>query len=170
MAPTAAHTLRALPKLGLAASALVCASCSLKPPTFAVADIAIADSTPEATILQITLLGENTNSEPTPLYEIQYSMTIDGTVVESARRSPQATIPAHGSQEFVFPVAVPVTAIDPARLAVAAYRVSGSVTYILPGTITELFFDSNIRRPSQNFAESGSFAPDSGMQEAPPAN
>ena len=170
MAPTAAHTLRALPAFGLAACALVCASCTLKPPTFAVADIAISDSTPEATILQITLLGENPNSEPTPLYEINYSMTIDGTVVESARRSPQVTIPAHGSQEFVFPVVVPVAAMDPARLAEAAYRVSGSVTYIMPGTIAELFFDSNIRRPSQGFAESGSFAPDLGMQESPSAD
>lgn len=170
MAPTAAHAPRALSILGLALSALVCASCSLKPPTFAVADIAISDSTPEATILQIKLLGENPNSEPTPLYEIQYSMTVDGKAIESARRSPEVTIPAHGSQEFVFPVVIPVTTIDPARLAVAAYRVSGSVTYILPGSIAELFFDSNIRRPSQGFAESGSFAPDLGMQESPSAN
>jgi hypothetical protein len=74
----------------------------------------------------------------------------------------------------VVPVAVPSGRVDAARLPVAEYRVTGSVTYELPGTIAELFFDSNIRRPSQGFTEAGSFAPEASVpvspaQEAPPA-
>jgi LEA14-like dessication related protein len=158
----------------LAVSALALGACSTQPPRFTVADIAIGEATAEATILRVTVVGENVNKEPLPLYEIRYSMAIDGEMIETARRSPEATIPAKGTQAFVFPVAVPAGRVDAARLPTAEYRVTGSVTYELPGTIAELFFDSNIRRPSQGFTETGSFAPEaqapvSPAQEAPPA-
>lgn len=156
----------------IAAAVGVCGGCGQKAPRFTVTDIAITDSTPEATTLRVTLVGVNENSEPLPLYEIRYSMAVDGQEVKTARRSPEATLPAKGSQAFTFPVVVPVEAMPAELMANSAYRVWGSVTYELPGTIAQLFFDNNIRRPSQGFGESGSFSPDGAVSsgsEAPPA-
>jgi len=131
--------------------AAVCAvgmvSCSTRPPTFRVVDIYLSDATPDATILDVLIEGTNTNKEPLPLWEIGYTMAVDGAQVATARRSPEATIPGHGTQVFQIPVAVPSSVVSPDRLTVGAYRISGSVTYELPGTIAQLFFDSNIRRP-----------------------
>jgi len=120
-------------------------------------DIYLSDATPDATILDVLIEGTNTNKEPLPLWEIGYTMSVDGAQVATARRSPEATIPGHGTQVFQIPVAVPSSVVSPDRLTVGSYRISGSVTYELPGTIAQLFFDSNIRRPSQPFAEAGSF-------------
>jgi LEA14-like dessication related protein len=176
MVSTGVRARHAVSGVGLVVCALGSVSCSTKPPGFTVVDIVIADSTPEATILDVVLEGTNGNTEPLPLYEIRYTMVIDGQSVATATRSPQATIPKRGTQSFRIPVAVPVSSVAADRIPEASYQIRGSVTYELPGTIAQLFFDSNIRRPSQGFTETGSFAPEAVAEirvepvtESPPA-
>ena len=160
MVSTGVRARHAVSVLGVVVCAVGSASCSTRPPGFTVVDIAIVDSTPNATVLDVVMEGTNSNKDPLPLYEIQYTMSVGGKAVATASRSPQATIPKRGKQTFRIPVAVPVSALPQDQIASSEYRITGSVTYELPGTIAQLFFDSNIRRPSQGFAESGSFRPE----------
>lgn len=122
-------------------------------PSFAVTDVAMTDESDAGYVLSFTIEGTNEEKEELPLREIHYSLSLDGQHVFTGQRSAQATLPAGASQAITLPVAIP----GPPPSDTADYRISGTVTYLLPGSIAELLFDNNIRRPNSTFAESGTF-------------
>jgi hypothetical protein len=139
----------------------------------------------EGYVLTFTLLGENPNKSPLPLRQVSYSLSLDGKHVFQGTRSAQATLPAKGSQALTLPVSIPndvgagkgaegAGADEPPPAgAKAKYRIAGSIEYQLPGSIAELLFDSQIRRPKAGFGESGVFefteAPTRGSSTLAPA-
>lgn len=138
------------------ALAAMAGGCSTKAPTFRVVDVAVTQESPEASVVTFVLEGENAGKESLPLREVAYSLSLDGKQVFSGTRRAETTLPAGGPpQQIKLPVVVTAEDAGGRPLGQREYRFSGSVEYVVPGSLPEYFFDSGLRRPKQAFGESG---------------
>lgn len=147
----------------LIAAALQLVGCtSYTPPTFRVTQAYVTERSADATVLQVELDGANGNEIPLPLFDVRYSVTIDGERVFKGRRQPEATLPANGGQVITVPVAIPsedIASLGTGPLTGRDLRITGDVIYVLPGSIAELMFDSRLRRPRTRFSATVSIEP-----------
>jgi len=142
----------------LAALALFMTACGASAPTFRITDATVTDQSDQGVVVSFRIAAENRNPDPLPLREVRYSLAVNGRSAFEGRRSAQATLPAFGTQEIILPVSIPIgpgEALESMPLDQLPYAFSGSVEYVLPGTISEALFDSRIRVPKAGFAESG---------------
>lgn len=137
--------------LVIAALGLATGGCSsTKAPSFRVTDAQLASRTAETSVIVVTIEGENPNPDALPLYAVHYSASVDGRrVLSSVERSPERTLARFSKGSFTVPI---VVSNDQIGGPVALVEVDGSVVYQLPGTIAQVFFDNDIRRPSEPFA------------------
>jgi len=127
---------------------------SYAPPVFRITDVELVDRTDEAALVLFTIEGENPNREQFPLEEVRYTMTLEGHSPFAAQRSAQVTLPGFGTQTFTIPVSI-IDNGEGLPAGKAGYSISGSVAYRVPGSIADLLFDNDIRKPTQPFGESG---------------
>lgn len=138
------------------AAAVVLGGCSgLREPTFKVSGVGVTEESAEATVLTFRVTGENTNGEALPLREVRYSLSLDGRRVFSGQRSAEATLQRFGTQTIDLPATVLASNGGDALSGEVPYTLSGEVVYEVPGTIAEVLFDAQIRRPTARFAQSG---------------
>lgn len=141
-----------------AALGLSAAGCSsYSPPSLAVSRIRLVEETPAGLVLNFDLDARNDNEVELPLLELRYTVRLDGEVVFTGVRSPEATLRRLGTQRITFPAAV---AIDEARAAgrpegLARYTVEGELRYMTPGQIAQILFDLRVRRPRVWFRDEG---------------
>jgi hypothetical protein len=129
--------------------------CGYAPPKFTVLDAAIIEETTQGFVIEFEVEGENPNDEPLILEAVEYSLSLDGRRRFGGVRSPEVTLPANGSQRMRLPASIGLGEREMIPSGIRKYRMVGTVTYEVPGSIAELLFDSNIRRPKQPFARSG---------------
>lgn len=159
MAPRRAH-FALLSAFGAGSLALV--GCSgFAPPAIRVVDARVIEQTEHGIAVDFVMEGVNANSEEIPLQIVRYSLAIDGERVFTGERMAEATLRRFGSQTFVLPVAATWDALPSDRPEgdesprVRRYRLSGTLQYIAPGALAEVFFDTGVRRPSVRFAAEG---------------
>ncbi|MBX3358430.1 MAG: LEA type 2 family protein [Phycisphaeraceae bacterium] len=152
------------PTIGfLALLAALLAGCSdYKEPRLSVANVAVAQESPEGLVIAFTVLAENQNNVALPLREVRYALDLDNKRVFEGTRSPEGTVRADGSHRMVIPVAL---AIGPGSDASDAlperptgehrYRLAVNLTYITPGALANVLFDTGVRRPVVSYNESG---------------
>jgi hypothetical protein len=119
-------------------------------PTLSVSGVRAGDKTADGSLIEIEVDAASTAEEALPLTEVEYVLTLDGREVFRGVRSPEATIRRFGSQRLVLP-AVVSGGVEVAGV----YGVRGTLTYIEPGTITEVLFDLGVRTPTVDFAGTG---------------
>ncbi len=119
-------------------------------PSFRVSGAELVEQTADTSVILVTIEGENPNPDALPLYAVYYSASVDGRrVLSSVERSPERTLPRFSTGSFTIPV---VVSNDQIAGPVARVEVSGLVVYQVPGTVAQVFFDNDIRRPSEPFA------------------
>lgn len=133
---------------------------SSAPPTIRVTDARIVEQTSEGVSMVFVLEGTNTNTEEIPLQRVLYSLVIDGQRVFRGERMAEATLRRRGSQTFFLPVSARWEDLPgPARAEgderVIGYELRGSLQYIAPGALAEVFFDTGMRRPTLHFSIPG---------------
>ncbi|MEO1129132.1 MAG: LEA type 2 family protein [Planctomycetota bacterium] len=129
--------------------------CGYAPPKFTVLDAAIVEETAQGFVIEFEVEGENPNDEPLILEAVEYSLSLDGRRRFGGVRSPEVTLPANGSQRMRLPAAIGLGERETLPSGIREYRMVGTVIYEVPGSIAELLFDSNIRRPRQPFSRNG---------------
>lgn len=146
----------------LGASSLTLVGCSgFAPPSVRVVDARVIEQTEHGIAVDFIMEGVNANSEEIPLQVVRYSLAIDGERVFTGERMAEATLRRFGSQTFVLPVAATWDALPSDRPEgddsprVRRYRLSGTLQYIAPGALAEVFFDTGVRRPRVRFAAEG---------------
>ena len=149
---TRPRTARFLPPALLAMTLGACASYA--PPSFEISGVELAERSSESALVRSTVTGDNPNREQLPLDEIRYTVTIEGHPPFSAVRSAQSTLPGFSTQSFDVPVALS-SGDGPLPEGRVPYTIRGTVAYRLPGSIADLLFDNDIRKPTQPFGESG---------------
>lgn len=126
-------------------------------PRVSLANAQVAERTAEGLAMQFTLNAENTNDVGLPLRTVRYTLELDGKQVFSGTRSAEATLRRLGTQQIVLP-AVMATGPDTTAMRTTGrvpYRISGTMTYVAPGQIAEILFDSGVRVPSTDFSGTG---------------
>lgn len=126
-------------------------------PEIRVVDARVAEQSPQGVSIAFVMEGANSNSEEIPLQLVRYTLDVDGRRVFSGERMAEATLRRFGTQTFILPVAVPWDDLPERSPDEGArrYRLAGSLQYIAPGALAEVFFDTGVRRPSVRFAAEG---------------
>lgn len=130
------------------------------PPTIRVTDARIVEQTSEGVSMIFVLEGTNTNTEEITLQRVLYSLSIEGQRVFSGERMAESTLRRLGAQTFILPVSARWEDIPgPARAEgderILGYELRGSLQYIAPGALAEVFFDTGMRRPTLRFSIPG---------------
>lgn len=112
------------------------------------------ERTSDGVAMRFTLEATNTNEVALPLRDVEYSVELNGQHVFTGTRSAEATLRRLGTQQFFLP-AVILTSQQPTPPGPAHYRISGTLTYVTPGQIAEILFDSGVRVPSVSFSGEG---------------
>lgn len=149
--PTAARLLFALAPLAL----LGACGTSYTAPKLRVTSATVADRTPDAVVLDIIVEADNVNEESLPLREVRYDVYVDDRRVFSGFRSPEATLRRFGTQTVRLPAVIALAPGQTPPSGTASYRVQGSLMYLTPGSIAEILFDNDIRRPTVSFSDGG---------------
>lgn len=95
----------------------------------------------------------NDDKDPLPLRKVTYSLSLDGSEVFSGVRSPETTLSRYETHEIDLPAIVPAS--YDTRTGSVPYRLSGSVTYLTPGKLAEILFESNVLVPKADLDVSG---------------
>jgi hypothetical protein len=135
-------------------AALTLGACSsVKPPRFEALSARTAGHTPYGLVLVFELEAINDNPKPMPLRVADYTLWLDGVPVFTGQRSPEATVRRFGSQTFELPAAIPYTTVTPT--GPTPYEITGSVSYLEPGRLSELLFDSEVKVPQAGLSVGG---------------
>jgi hypothetical protein len=149
--------LRGLLFLVLILSAPGLGGCSgYRAPKVEVASVNVAEATSEGVVVEFILAAANDNEDPLPLKRIDYTLALDGKKVFSGVRSPEATLRSKGEQRIRVPAVVRIGPGEPAPTGTKEYTLSGRITYLEPGKIAELLFDTAVIQPSAGFSAKGS--------------
>lgn len=115
----------------------------------------LTDRTPEGVSMAFTLDAYNDNEIPLPLRDFEYTVSIDGRDVFRGTRSAEATLRRKGVQQLRLPAVIALEPGQEAPSGMQEFRVRGTLTYVTPGKIAELLFDSGVRVPTANFKTEG---------------
>jgi hypothetical protein len=141
-----------------------------QPPKLTLVDAAVTQVSTEAIAFDVAVDMVNPNQKELELREFRYTVSVDGRQVFQGRRSAQASLPAEGGKRVRLPGVVrydqmnwpaPPEGGPPPQ---ASYRLSGSLTYVVPGALAEILFDTGVRKPKVGFSGSGEVA----LTSAPP--
>ncbi|MGP1308650.1 MAG: LEA type 2 family protein [Phycisphaerales bacterium] len=165
------RTLLALSLLASLAPLVGCGGFSA--PKIRVVDARVLEQTEHGVSVDFVLEGQNDNSEEIPLQVVRYSLSIDGERVFTGERMAEATLRRFGTQTFVLPVAAEWEDLPNDRpegdlsVRTRRYRLAGTLQYIAPGALAEVFFDTGVRRPSVRFVSEGELTVSPSVDDEP---
>lgn len=140
--------------LALAATAAVLPACSgVVPPRFEAVGVRSGEQTDEGLVLVFELEATNDNPEPMQLQTANYTLFVAGEPVFTGIRSPEASIRRFGTQRIELPAVIPFDRALPA--GTPEYVISGTVSYLEPGRLAEVLFDSDVRVPKTSLSVGG---------------
>jgi len=116
-------------------------------PTLQVMDATMIEASAEAVVVAVRVRATNIGDDGLPLRIASYTLSIGGKSA-TVTRSPEATLRARGEQEFIVPAALLLSASERAGMASAPFTITGSVSYVPPGRIADVFFEWGVYRPS----------------------
>jgi LEA14-like dessication related protein len=130
-------------------------------PAVTVNEAFVVETSDEAVALAFPMDLQNPNSAPLELFEFQYSLVVEGTRVYAGRRAGAATVGAKAAQTVTIPAVIPDRRAgwaEAGRPAQVEYHLTGRVVYNAPNTVTQLLFDTGVRRPKASFSKRGTVA------------
>ena len=160
-------TARTAVSLLIAAWGLVGGGCIIgdyQNPDFEVMSARVTQETEEGYVVTFILKGQNPNQFAMPLHTVDYALTLSGDQVYSGQRITEATLPRKGSQTVRLPVPIKRGDSPLAEQMLLGeapegelldYRLTTKFTFEVPGSIAEILFHNDIRRPNHTFASSG---------------
>ena len=122
-------------------------------PSLSVASAKVTDRTDAGFVIDFIIDAKNANEFELPLKEATYTVWLDDAKVFKGVRSPEASLRRFGIQEVRLPAAIPSSLNLPD--GVVTYRITGTLSYIRPGALSEVLFDAGVITPSRSFAAQG---------------
>ena len=152
-------------------AAVVCAGATLaggcrstSAPRLEHAAASMQERTADGVAMLFTLDAYNDNDSPLPLRDVQYSVTLDGREIFRGKRSAEATLRRKGVQQLHLPAVIALRPGEAPPSGVSNFRLRGTLTYVTPGKVAELLFDTGVRVPTAGFETTGQI--DLGQAEA----
>lgn len=149
--------MRYAPALALPFAALLLTGCgaSYSAPKLRVTNATVTERTDAGVVLNITVEADNANEEALPLREVRYDVFVGDRKVFSGNRSPEATLRRFGTQQVTLPAVIALAPGESAPAGSANYRIQGTLVYVTPGSIAEILFENDIRKPTISFSDGG---------------
>lgn len=141
--------------LSVLAAALLPACAATTAPRFEFAGATLAERTAEGVAVSITLDAYNDNDIALPLRDIDYTVEIDGRTVFRGTRSAEATLRRRGVQQIRLPAVIALAPGEQGPTGETDLRLVGRVTYVTPGKLAEVLFDSGVRVPTASVVAEG---------------
>ena len=132
---------------------------SFDAPTANVAGVSVVDMTGEAMTLSFDLVLTNPNDEPLELYDLHYTLAVDGSKVYTGRRSAQATLAARSSRTVKVPAVARFDKSPAIAQAAFEFELDGRLGYLTPDRISRVLRDLHVRRPNVRFGADGQVDP-----------
>lgn len=126
-----------------------------RPPELSTAQVVMTDETDAGYVLDFRLDAKNDNEEPLPLRELRYTLSLDGREVFRGVRGAEGTIPRFGARRIGLPAAVALAPGAPPPSGVLRYELRGTLIYVTPGRLGQIFFDTGVSRPTVAFRQRG---------------
>ncbi len=136
--------------IGMAALAVGCSRPG--PPRFEAVGVTRVGASAEGVELVFHIAAINDSKEPLPLRRVSYTLALEGREVFTGVRSPETTLSRYETHEIDLPAIVPP---EYDTRGVAPYRLSGSVTYLTPGKLAEVLFESDMLVPEADLNIAG---------------
>lgn len=127
----------------------------IEPPRLWVESAKVREQTDQGAVVEFTIRADNPNADALPLRDTEYAVTLNNAEVFRGVRSAQCTLPGFGQQSFTLPAAVPGRLPD----GNIAYRISGEVSYVLPGAWRETLADAGLPEPTSELQGEGEIEP-----------
>jgi hypothetical protein len=124
-------------------------------PRIEVTEARLTERSADGLVVGFTLAASNPNRDQLPLRSIDYTLWLGGERVFSGSRSPEATLARLAIQELHLPAAVALGPDSPAYEGLVPYRIEGTLTYITPGPLAAVLYDSGIPPPTKSFRHEG---------------
>jgi len=127
-------------------------------PVITVTGAKLAETSDEALALRFGLDLHNPNNEALTLVEFTYELSIDGRNVYHGSRAGETVLAIHGDKHVEIPGVVRFDRAGwhkGAIPAAATFALDGRLTYITPGKIVQILFDTGVRKPKAPFAGTG---------------
>lgn len=128
--------------------------CGVAPPRMRVATAELTSRSDDGFVITFTVEGENVSDDPLPLRTVNYSVRLGEKEIFRGARSAQATLPRKGTQTFRLPAAAPLSAWQGDVIG-AEYTLQAEMTYVTPGALAEVLFDTGVRQPTVSFSGAG---------------
>jgi hypothetical protein len=126
--------------------------CAYQSPRLKVTDIKVTERSEAGIVLKVAVEAENRNEVELPLREIRYKVGFAGGPSYTGVRSGEASLRRLGTQTLTFPAVIPLAAGEPVPEGLLNVEVSGDLSYIAPGELSKVLYDTGIRRPSKSFS------------------
>ena len=140
----------------LVAAATMGVGCqSTKEPRLEHAAASVTERTAEGVAMSFTLDAYNDNEIALPLRDFTYTVSVGGREVFRGKRSAEATLRRKGVQQLRLPAVIALKPDEISPSGVQEFRLKGSLTYVTPGKLAELLFDSGVRVPTTGFTTTG---------------
>jgi len=136
---------------------------STQPPKMQVTGARVIDRSEEAAVISFNMELTNPNTQPLPLRDFTYSLSVDGQTVFQAKRVAELTLPQGEKSTLNLPAVVPFAELSSDFDLPHTYRISGQLSYTAPGALAEVLLDMHLPPPSTSF--SGSAPLDSTIPE-----
>lgn len=117
-------------------------------PSLEVVSAELIETSPQGSVVAFTIQAVNSNEDPLPLRNVDYSANAAGLGFSGVRAG-EATLRATGEQTIVIPAAFS----GPVAIGSDA-SITGSVGYTATGKLAELFYEWGVYRPSEGFSGS----------------
>lgn len=126
-----------------------------KAPILVVKEARVVEESPQGLVVAFGLDATNLNTDAVPLGEVRYALKLDGREAFRGVRGGEATIRRFGTQPITLPAALIIGPDSPRPSGVVEYELSGTLSYIAPGRLAQILFDTGFSRPSVPFRIAG---------------
>lgn len=130
-----------------------------KAPRLTVAHAHPVERTEQGVAMEFILDARNDNDVSLPLRDVTYTVEVDGREVFRGTRSAESTLRRLGTQQVRLPAVINLSQFGHPP-SPAGYRIAGTLTYVTPGQIAEILFDTGVRVPSVGFSGEGQISLD----------
>ena len=139
------------------------------PPGFTIDGVRTTSTSADATVIAFDVTGRNDNEFALPLRQVTYTLVVDGEQVFTGTREALVTLPRFGRQTFTVPAAIETEWLaNRQQTGADGATLRATVTYETPGSIAEVLFDANLRRPTARFELGTDLPIDAEPPTAPP--
>jgi len=115
----------------------------------------VTERTAEGVALSFSIDAYNDNDIALPLRDVVYTVSLDGREVFRGTRSAEATLRRKGVQQLKLPAVIALAPGEVSPSGMQEFELRGTLTYVTPGKLAEVLFDSGVRVPSVGFATEG---------------